>query len=1677
MLWRVWLPLSLAALMAACGVEQEPVPEEPGAAVQALDGATCRPTAPPPVGAGDQASCKGPWEYRPLCAKDAPNSACGVAGYHQTTCWRDSICEDRSFGSRVRETQTHVGTGKLTVYSTRECDYSVKPPCTTTSSTSYQKTCHQVAQDLVHILRSQGKEDPAYPLFVASVTATGRTQTGSAVLNNTRELYRTATYYDEGCSVQVGNVVTAWNSGRAPACADEPYACNDLSRPIYNSCRTPNNGWEEDPARCDGLSGYGKRSSAPDVTLATLKQQDPNADTRLTQGLLNRPVCLSGDTISFDSVQAKYDAVFGPVGGVPAGVDGPRLRYEQARAGKLLFELKGDSAELDDTERANLRALYTSHPEQNRVQRHEAQVNGNWGLGSPFGGIAPETFSARWTGFVQVPTAGTYTFSTLSDDGARLYVNNVLVVDRWVDQGAQYADGTITLNPGRYPIRMEYYENGGGAVAQLLWTPPGTTGRQPVPAANLFRASTGTTTGVLAEYFDDTNFTSDACVNTWTPPVIDGTCAGIDAVNATYAMCRMMARPHVRGQVVSLVLDACNGALAAANATSCGAGRYDALHAELMGTLSSKVVALPLPTDAAARQEALRVRLTSLGTWYATAVSSDPAARTRDAFWNDVNARVGAFWKGVHGSVLDVSGYTAANLPADLEARIERDYSAAEREALLVALPASGALPLPGAPLLLLLHDGLRGGAERLRFGALAHDLGCRIEGCAGGTPRTSTSQLWELFGTVHARAELQAALANATLVDEAWKDVFTRIEARHPDLVAAVASAFGTPVPGTELGVRELMVTRFFLGGADVFPGVAAPLATLVREANLRTEGFRSTGLLMLRERNLLDKGMDNVLHAGMTEDTQAIAINNAFKAIEELKALAEGYSAARTDLAVKLLDQMRQETLTARMGEQLQLEYRRYLNSGLDLAGLRHRLALEDARLGGFVAALVTGANNAISEGHLAPAMQPQGSPASARVWVSAKGARFLGGEPSEADSLSGMAAPVDDTPASLVWKMSANAGQLVDVNVTGTYAPVCAMGTGSKRTDGTDISIGTLETREGKLVPVLTGPEGYLISLNGSTYQARANDSLYESGSYTRESDSETTCGGFRLEVPVPFISAAGFGSVTSCTATESGSSSSRTRRSTTSAGQDTRTAASYATGLRLSRTPFPDAPAGSLLLVEARRTGAPPTRKDVLDVHVLRNPSSTVLVKEDADLYLVVNDRGACTSEADGTNRLEVRVQRWETAGTLMPTVLTAMQAARAYLEGETESYLAQGRVSPQELAALRLEAFEKLPEFCNQATACDVSKLPTRLAGIFTAWVERDLATLERKAHIRGAVREQELATLQLQALSNELGGARTDLRLRRLLPGWALRNLQGEHLRAKSVEVARRVLEDLLPIIHLRYPSVLAGLNASEPALHAKLDALTERAWADGPLAQADNLYSVVLALKTPLQQARERANISQVGQQFPVVGAYFARRTVAQGWGVDAVGKTVDETRADEVWAQFEDPDTRQVTFDVRPDDLYQLGGGKGVLLCKWTAPVVRSMAIYFVRSDWSTPGTFNTGLYIDSQTEGKLTFPTPQGEETYFQLNADWLPTGMRVIGGTREEAETHFRASAAAARVGNGLSPFLSVEISKLALDGYFKDANYLQNAEGVMVMFEVDPKPVTDRLTWMRSCPPE
>ena len=103
------------------------------------------------------------------------------------------------------------------------------------------------------------------------------------------------------------------------------------------------------------------------------------------------------------------------------------------------------------------------------LERDEEAIDHDWGESSPGGGIGADRFVARWARTMSF-APGDYEFAVTADDGVRLYVDGVRVIDKWIDQSPTTYRTTLPLDGGPHKVVMEYYENGGGAVARLAYS-------------------------------------------------------------------------------------------------------------------------------------------------------------------------------------------------------------------------------------------------------------------------------------------------------------------------------------------------------------------------------------------------------------------------------------------------------------------------------------------------------------------------------------------------------------------------------------------------------------------------------------------------------------------------------------------------------------------------------------------------------------------------------------------------------------------------------------------------------------------------------------------------------------------------------------------------------------------------------------------------------------------------------------------------------------------------------------------------------------------------------------------------------------------------------------------------------------------------------------------------------
>ena len=102
------------------------------------------------------------------------------------------------------------------------------------------------------------------------------------------------------------------------------------------------------------------------------------------------------------------------------------------------------------------------------LERDEGLINFNWGTGAPAPEVPADNFSVRWKQDADFEE-GTYIFNLWMDDGARLWVDDVLLIDSWEQGRYRLKQASRYMSAGEHRIRVEYFEHTGHAQIEVGW--------------------------------------------------------------------------------------------------------------------------------------------------------------------------------------------------------------------------------------------------------------------------------------------------------------------------------------------------------------------------------------------------------------------------------------------------------------------------------------------------------------------------------------------------------------------------------------------------------------------------------------------------------------------------------------------------------------------------------------------------------------------------------------------------------------------------------------------------------------------------------------------------------------------------------------------------------------------------------------------------------------------------------------------------------------------------------------------------------------------------------------------------------------------------------------------------------------------------------------------------------
>ena len=145
---------------------------------------------------------------------------------------------------------------------------------------------------------------------------------------------------------------------------------------------------------------------------------------------------------------------------------------------------------------AGLQADYFNNTDLSGVpilSRTDANIDFNWGTGTPGGAVNVDNFTVRWTGNITVPAAvGDIMLAATSDDGVRITVDNQLCAENWGPNDSVATESTVVLKAGQlHQLRVEFLELTGNAIMSLKWRPLSVVQNVWIPPGNWINAWNG----------------------------------------------------------------------------------------------------------------------------------------------------------------------------------------------------------------------------------------------------------------------------------------------------------------------------------------------------------------------------------------------------------------------------------------------------------------------------------------------------------------------------------------------------------------------------------------------------------------------------------------------------------------------------------------------------------------------------------------------------------------------------------------------------------------------------------------------------------------------------------------------------------------------------------------------------------------------------------------------------------------------------------------------------------------------------------------------------------------------------------------------------------------------------------------------------------------------------------
>jgi hypothetical protein len=1066
--------------------------------------------------------------------------------------------------------------------------------------------------------------------------------------------------------------------------------------------------------------------------------------------------------------------------------------------------------------------------------------------------------------------------------------------------------------------------------------------------------------------------------------------------------------------------------VAAVEVMKTGFGAMDA-------TLSTSTARLPV----------LQRRLWTLGRWYDAArvdAYADAAdGRASDKLGSDTSATVGSIWSSIHRK--DRSVLVGSQPEVELESFLKAGFDSDAE--LLRALFSTYQPPIttpPGPPLssgpaLMFLADGFRSMAERLDALTPVHDFGCLYLDCAanpGAVPakpetRTELSTIFRLLASLHDKPALTAALDEGDQAAAAstayfsssrwtpWRNLFDLVRAGHETVVQpAVRQLREFPADSYD----PAWVTTAPPGS----PRALFDLAGTVAHARERHATYVSVGQFQYPKGRLLPTG----LLSSKIQDIKSLVNTTG----QQLDAAVNDYRTNVQSLVTARLGDIDNARNEAELASRKQGLLQQAFSLSADDAGLKVTASIDPARSGDVTARISEVLATLETEGaaYTPSVLVPM-------VAIGSGASAWTGGVVNDVRSIA-----VTGVRGGGSLLASGVAGDIAQLEVGGTWSPTCALQAQNGSFAGIALDAPAV-LRDAK-----TTSDGFSLSYSG--------------GSFHAQSHSFTTSQAWSASAEVCAGGGFFFVSAKAC----AGYSTARTTADSTSSGSESRTGAAFAVGLRLPQTPFRDFPAGALIAVQVA-----PGTGTMLDATVVQSPLTALVFKQPADVYLVVNDLHC---NAPGTGQLNLSATQLRPAGAKARALASAMGAIWAAKSSEMEAIVSQGRMLPDQAAAFRSDAWQALRTACSAELQqpCEPTAYPPVLQGFFASWIDTQVVNVERSIEHLRIGREFDQLNLQVNAVTADIDAVARKGRYASLMPYWTLQNLNlAEPLLRTSVDNYMSMIREVLhPMVHLRYPEALQGVSGADQFL--------TQDWYNVTISNvATSLKNFGQSLTGKLDLAVIQAASSSSDALVTDAIVRFQNPYLMPYPDVNGfTGRVVTDGRSTAIWDAINA--FEPVTFDLKPEDLYQDGAVSNLLPCTLVAPSIKKMAFY-VSTSSPQAATRNMDTSSAPTNFGRyMLFPTKMGNEILEFGNEEWLTTNPKFLYGVESEATRKFAEwDLSTYTLGPaGISPFDTWAVGQMVDQNGVNLGNPFGDATEFLVVMQLEARRVSTKVPGVGTC---